>query len=88
MAPIFFDPEKFHQVWGDELKAGTANRDADRGQLQISAGGMVAIGDEFVGERSSKSSIWLRPNIAVRRRNGRPGQELLQHHLPEIWIRR
>lgn len=63
--PIFFDPEKFHQVWGDELKAGTANRDADRGQLQISAGGMVAIGDEFVGEKKQQILDMARPNIAL-----------------------
>ena len=63
--PIFFDPEKFHQVWGDELKAGTANRDADRGQLQISAGGMVAIGDEFVGDKKQQILDMARPNIAL-----------------------
>jgi F420-dependent oxidoreductase-like protein len=63
--PIFFDPEKFHQVWGDELKAGTAKRDADRGQLQISAGGMVAIGDEFVGEKKQQILDMARPNIAL-----------------------
>ena len=45
--PIFFDPEKFHTVWGDELKKGTAERDPSLGTLQISAGGMVAIGDEL-----------------------------------------
>jgi len=63
--PIFFDPEKFHQVWGDELKVGTAKRDADRGQLQISAGGMVAIGDEFVGEKKQQILDMARPNIAL-----------------------
>jgi len=41
--PIFFDPEKFHNVWGDDLKKGLAKRDPSLGKLQISAGGMVAI---------------------------------------------
>ncbi len=52
--PIFFDPEKFHTVWGDELKAGLAKRDPSLGALQISAGGMVAIGDELVGDAATK----------------------------------
>ncbi|MDA3027671.1 MAG: LLM class F420-dependent oxidoreductase [Actinomycetota bacterium] len=63
--PIFFDPEKFHNVWGDELKAGSAKRDASLGRLQISAGGMVAIGDEFVGERRQQILDMARPNVAL-----------------------
>ncbi len=51
--PIFFDPEKFHTVWGDELKAGLAKRDPSLGTLQISAGGMVAIGDDLVGDAAT-----------------------------------
>jgi F420-dependent oxidoreductase-like protein len=52
--PIFFDPEKFHTVWGDELKAGLSKRDPSLGALQISAGGMVAIGDDLVGEAATR----------------------------------
>jgi F420-dependent oxidoreductase-like protein len=52
--PIFFDPEKFHTVWGDELKAGLAKRDPSLGALQMSAGGMVAIGDDLVGDAATK----------------------------------
>ena len=63
--PIFFDPEKFHQVWGDELKAGTAKRDASLGQLQISAGGMVAIGEQYTGEAKSAVLDMARPNVAL-----------------------
>ena len=47
--PIFFDPEKSSQVWGDALASGLAERDPSLGPLQISAGGMVAIGEEFAG---------------------------------------
>ena len=57
--PIFFDPEKFHQVWGDELEAGTAKRDADRGQLQISAGEWLQSATNSSEKRSSRSSTWL-----------------------------
>ena len=44
--PIFFDPEKFQQVWGDDLATGMKDRDPSLGPLQISAGGMVAIGED------------------------------------------
>jgi F420-dependent oxidoreductase-like protein len=63
--PIFFDPEKFHDVWGDQLKAGLAKRDPALGQLQISAGGMVAIGDEFDGDGRARVLDFARPNVAL-----------------------
>ncbi len=63
--PIFFDPEKFHTVWGDDLKAGTAERDESLGQLQVSAGGMVAIGDEFAGEAADRVLDMARPSVAL-----------------------
>lgn len=63
--PIFFDPEKFHTVWGDELKKGTAERDPALGQLQISAGGLVAIGDEFAGDNATRVLDMARPNVAL-----------------------
>jgi F420-dependent oxidoreductase-like protein len=63
--PIFFDPEKFHSVWGDELKAGIAKRDASLGQLQISAGGMVAIDDSLTPETQHKILDMARPNVAL-----------------------
>jgi F420-dependent oxidoreductase-like protein len=47
--PIFFDPTKFADVWGDDLQRGYAERDPQLGPLQISAGGMLAIGDEYAG---------------------------------------
>jgi F420-dependent oxidoreductase-like protein len=63
--PIFFDPEKFHTVWGDELKKGTADRDPALGPLQISAGGMVAIGDEYTGDAADRVLDMARPNVAL-----------------------
>jgi F420-dependent oxidoreductase-like protein len=63
--PIFFDPEKFHTVWGDELKAGQADRDPDLGQLQISAGGMVAIDEELTGDARHRVLDYSRPNVAL-----------------------
>lgn len=43
--PIHFLPEKFNDVWGDALAAGSAKRSDDLADLQIVAGGTVALGD-------------------------------------------
>ncbi len=63
--PIFFDPDKFQSVWGDDLKAGQAERDPDLDRLQISAGGMVAIGDELTGDAQQRILDFARPNAAL-----------------------
>src|SRR6478736_244863 len=48
--PHLFHPEKAHSVWGDALAKGAAKRSADLGPLEISAGGMVAIGKDFYND--------------------------------------
>ena len=63
--PVFFDPEKFEDVWGDDLRAGAADRDPSLGPLQISAGGMVAIGDEYAGDGADRVLDMARPNSAL-----------------------
>jgi F420-dependent oxidoreductase-like protein len=63
--PIFFDPDKFERVWGDELRAGMADRDPTLGPLQISAGGIVAIGDEYAGEGADRVLDLARPSAAL-----------------------
>ncbi len=63
--PIFFDPEKFHDVWGDELKAGLAKRDPSLGQLEISAGGMLAIDDNIDEAARNKILDFARPQSAL-----------------------
>ncbi len=47
--PFLFLPEKAKDVWGDAIAAGTANRQEGLGPVEISAGGMVAIGDDVKG---------------------------------------
>jgi len=47
--PFLFLPEKAQEVWGDSLARGQAKRSADLGPLEISAGGMVAIGEDVKG---------------------------------------
>jgi len=42
--PIFFIPERAKSVWGDALAAGAAKRQG-LGELQINAGGLLAIGE-------------------------------------------
>lgn len=63
--PIFFIPEKFSEVWGEQLKAGLAKRDPSMGALEISAGGMVAIGEDLVGDAQSRILDFARPNAAL-----------------------
>jgi F420-dependent oxidoreductase-like protein len=47
--PFLFHPEKAHLVWGDALERGRAKRPNDLAPLEISAGGMLAIGDDVKG---------------------------------------
>lgn len=63
--PIMFIPEKFHNVWGPQLKAGTAKRDPARKRLDISAGGMLAIDESLTGEARTKILDMARPNMAL-----------------------
>jgi len=49
--PIIFIPEKAMGVWGDDLKRGLAKRSPDLPPLDISAGGMLAIGDDLPVEK-------------------------------------
>jgi len=43
--PILYIPEKAKDVWGDSLNAGMAKRDAGLGDMMITAGGLLAIGE-------------------------------------------
>ncbi|MGZ4790419.1 MAG: LLM class F420-dependent oxidoreductase [Ilumatobacteraceae bacterium] len=63
--PIMFIPEKYHQVWGDQLKAGLAKRDPARGPLDIAAGGMLAIGENLVGDQQTAILDRARPMMAL-----------------------
>jgi F420-dependent oxidoreductase-like protein len=44
--PIFFVPEKADGIWGKALRRGFEKRSEALGPLEISAGGMLAIGDD------------------------------------------
>jgi F420-dependent oxidoreductase-like protein len=63
--PIMFIPERYQQVWGDPLKAGLARRSPDLGRLEVSAGGMVAIGEDLVGEARTRILDLARPMVAL-----------------------
>ena len=43
--PILFIPARAHDVWGAPLEAGKAKRDANLGEMMITAGGLLAIGE-------------------------------------------
>ena len=47
--PHLVYPEKMAEVWGASLDAGRAKRSADLGPLQVTAGGLLAIGDDVKG---------------------------------------
>jgi len=60
-----FIPEKFHLVWGDQLKAGLAKRDPSLPRLDIAAGGMLAIGEDLVGDKQAEILDFARPMTAL-----------------------
>jgi len=60
--PFLFVPEKAAQIWGTALEAGRAKRDPALGPLQISAGGVLAIGD---GPEVRQAAELLRPMLAL-----------------------
>jgi len=60
--PFLYYPEKAQEVWGAALARGAANRSAELGPLQISAGGMVAIGE---GPETKALLDFMRPLYAL-----------------------
>jgi F420-dependent oxidoreductase-like protein len=58
--PIFYMPERAQDVWGVDLAAGAAKRDPNLGPLEISAGGLVAIGEDM-----SEVAEMARPMVAL-----------------------
>lgn len=60
--PMLFLPERAMDVWGDDIAVGNAKRSSDLGPLQISAGGMLAIGE---GEDVRSLRELVRPMIAL-----------------------
>jgi F420-dependent oxidoreductase-like protein len=63
--PIFFDPARYQDVWGHDIQRGLADRDPALGPLQISAGGVVAIGDEYAGAGADSVLDLVRPGYAL-----------------------
>jgi F420-dependent oxidoreductase-like protein len=58
--PVFFQPDKVDDVWGDSLRAGFAKRDLDLGPLDIMVSAPLAIGDD-VDDRLA----WAKPQLAL-----------------------
>jgi len=63
--PIQFVPDHYRKVWGNDLDAGLAKRDPALGPLQITAGGILAIGEHLVGEERTKVLDFARPTAAL-----------------------
>ncbi|MGC2168101.1 MAG: LLM class F420-dependent oxidoreductase [Acidimicrobiales bacterium] len=60
--PIFFIPERAHDVWGSALAEGQHRRASELGELMISAGGLLAIGE---GEDVMAQRQRMRPMVAL-----------------------
>jgi F420-dependent oxidoreductase-like protein len=58
--PIFFDPQRAHEVWGESLAAGKALRDPSLGDLDV----IVAVG-LAIGEDTDPLIDWVRPQLAL-----------------------
>src|SRR5256885_2149655 len=58
--PTLFIPEKAADVWGAPLAAGKAKRSPELGDLDVVAGGLLAIGDDVLALRDAS-----RPVIAL-----------------------
>ena len=60
--PMLFVPERARDVWGPSLDAGLAKRDPALGPLQITTGGLLAIGE---GDEVTKLRDLARPTVAL-----------------------
>jgi F420-dependent oxidoreductase-like protein len=60
--PILYIPERAKDVWGEPLAKGFAKRDASLGDMMITAGGLLAIGE---GEEITKLRDLQRSMIAL-----------------------
>ncbi|HKY14988.1 MAG TPA: LLM class F420-dependent oxidoreductase [Microthrixaceae bacterium] len=88
--PLFFMPQRAADVFGEALAAGTAKRDPSLGDMDIVAGGLVAIGDDvkavldlsrpmvalYVGGMGAKGKNFY--NALVRRYGFEAEAELIQ----------
>ena len=60
--PILFIPEKARDVWGSALDEGAAKRDPSLGEMKITAGGLLAIGE---GEEITRIRELQRSMVAL-----------------------
>lgn len=58
--PFLYMPERAGEVWGEALAAGGAKRSPELGPLEISAGGLLAVGDDVAAVRD-----FMRPTVAL-----------------------
>ena len=63
--PLFYLPEKAKEVWGADLDAGLAKRDPTLGPLQMTAGGIVAIGEDVARASATWPDRWSRSTSAA-----------------------
>ena len=83
--PFLFVPELARSVWGESIDRGRSRRDPSLGPLQITAGGLLAVGDgaEVISIRERCPG----DGRALRRRHGGQGSQLLQRGDQKIRLR-
>jgi F420-dependent oxidoreductase-like protein len=58
--PLFFLPERAAETWGEAIATGRERRAAERGEFQIVAGGILAVGEDRAALRDL-----ARPQLAL-----------------------
>lgn len=94
--PTLFVPERASMVWGEDLARGRAKRDASLGDMDVMAGGMVAIGsgEEVSGLRDigrGSTALYVGGMGAVGRNFynnvfSRSGWEGEAHQIQELYL--
>ena len=84
--PIFFVPERAHEIWGESLEAGQGEaRPRARRPAGLPAG--LAVHHRGRGHGAGDARRHAPVRRALRRRHGREGQELLQRRRPPLRLR-
>ena len=63
--PIFFDPEKFQSVWGDDLKAGQAERDPNSARCRSPPAAWSPSATSSPATRRPPARLLARPSVAL-----------------------
>jgi F420-dependent oxidoreductase-like protein len=63
--PAMFVPDKWRTVWGKDIDRGLAKRSAQLKPLEVSAGGILRIGEDLVGQEQARVLDQRRAHMAL-----------------------